>query len=531
MSGASPQPPLFLPSRRLAGWLFVGLAHSIAAHAATEIRAGEILHIRLTSQVCSRSSKVGDRVTAVVLGRAGGQVDDPLAGTELSGSVVETQSVGIGIRHSRARLHIKFDALQLPDGAQVPLRLRVVAVDNARETVDREGTIHGIEAGDGPASLINNRWIHVPSFTSFSLYTNVGIIAYKLVTPFFPDPEIHYAAGTEMAVLVSEPGQPAVVVGAGAVRPAVRLEREPPDDLQRYLEQLAVRTHRNGGRPADFINLLFVGSEADLTEAFRIAGWANSRPLGLASAAHSFAAVLERRYYEGTSVSLQTFENQPPAMVWQKGLNDQAKRHHTRVWKLPEGYRGRETWAAAATRDVAAGLRLQPVEFYHHIETDIDQERSKVVRDLVATGCVTSVSLVRRNWVPGTALNSTGDEMTTDGQAAVIALGSCRADAAIALPSTPESHIHHGSFLDRFARKDILTFRYDLLKANAIYGSYEIGRALWHNVHHNGIHDSIDASRRSPHPPKPAASIAGAVSPTARLHRTLHSGLSPNHSG
>ncbi len=455
------------------------------------IDAGEVLQVRLTSRVCSHSSKVGDRVTAVVLGREGTAFDDPLAGAELSGSITECHRVGFGIKHGRARLRFQFDTLRVPNSAPVPIASRVAGVDNAREAVDPAGRIQGIEAGDGPASLINNRWIHLPSFTSFSLYTNAGIMAYKFITPFFPDPEIHYPAGTEMSLVVTAE---TVVPDPPVLKPRFSSERS--DELERYAAGLEVRTSRVGKeRPADIVNLMFVGSAKDLAQAFRAAGWVASERLNFRTARHELAAIFEKRYYDQTPVSMQTLQGETPSVVWQKGLNDQSKRHHARLWRLPGDYRGVDVWAAAATRDVGSGVRLKPFELYHHIETSIDLERTKVVRDLVATGCVESVRLVDRPWVPAVAMNSTGDKITTDSRLAVVGVGPCRADSALAPTVIAERNVKHGRFLTRYARKDILTVRYDVFKANVVYGTYQLGSLLWQSARHKGEHDTTVASR------------------------------------
>ena len=87
-------------------------------------------------------------------------------------------------------------------------------------------------------------------------------------------------------------------------------------------------------------------------------------------------------------------------MVWQKGLNDQTKRHHARIWKMKETIRAPKSGRQPRPATWAVGMRLKSFELYHHIETDIDTERTKVVRDLVATGCVESVRWVERPWVP-----------------------------------------------------------------------------------------------------------------------------------
>ena len=463
------------------------LAPAAEARGASDIDAGEVLQIRLTSRVCTATSRVGDPVTAVVLGRMNTTVDDNLAGGQLSGVVLESQGVGVGIRHPRAKLRLQFDTLQVLQAIPVSISTRVIGVENARETVDASGLIHGIEAADSLSSLINNRWIHVPSFTSFSVYTNLGVIAYKLATPFFPDPEIHYQPGTELSLIVRK----SIMVPE---RPPTRVNfsDERSEDLEQAVRGLPVRTlAADGKRSADIVNVLLVGPEKSLIQAFRMSGWVTGKRLTFKVAFHELAAIFEKRYYDMAPISQQSLDGEPSAMSWQKGLNDQTKRHHARIWKLEENYQGSEMWAMSATRDVAVGMRMKSFELYHHIETNIDLERTKIVRDLVQTGCAVSVRSVERPWVPRMTLNSTNDEMITDGRIAVVALGPCRAEAALVPMVIPERSVKHGSILVRYARKDVLTLRYDLLKANAVYGSYQLGSLFWHLRRHDGIHETL----------------------------------------
>ena len=46
--------------------------------------------------------------------------------------------------HETAAIHIQFDELLLPDGSVTAIDARITEVENARETVDKQGQIRGI---------------------------------------------------------------------------------------------------------------------------------------------------------------------------------------------------------------------------------------------------------------------------------------------------------------------------------------------------------------------------------------------------
>jgi hypothetical protein len=57
---------------------------------------------------------------------------------------------------------------------------------------------------------------------------------------------------------------------------------------------------------------------------------------------------------------------------------------------------------------------------------NVDNERAKVVNDLVYTGCVDAAELMDRSWVPRELKGSNGWPMQTDGAVAVLELNPCR---------------------------------------------------------------------------------------------------------
>jgi len=79
-------------------------------------------------------------------------------------------------------------------------------------------------------------------------------------------------------------------------------------------------------------------------------------------------------------------------------------------------------WVCAATHDIGISYSEREGTFIHRIDSNIDDERAKVVNDLIFERKVGSLALVPRDQVPADAENATGDPLHTDGQVAVIVL-------------------------------------------------------------------------------------------------------------
>jgi hypothetical protein len=173
----------------------------------------------------------------------------------------------------------------------------------------------------------------------------------------------------------------------------------------------------------------------------------------------------------------------PEDMNWQKSLNGYDRRDHLRIWQWPstEG----TMWISSSTHDTGAMLSMRCKGFVHHIAPAIDEERSTIIRDLDFAGCVNSVRYVARPEIPTTTRNAVGDLMHTDGLVAVVALQECKPTEP-QLDSTVESgsRFRPGNYAFRFIRRQILTFRNDIVRANIIYGGYDVGRMTFVALRH-----------------------------------------------
>ncbi|RAI45800.1 LssY C-terminal domain-containing protein [Rhodoplanes roseus] len=169
------------------------------------------------------------------------------------------------------------------------------------------------------------------------------------------------------------------------------------------------------GLPGDPVNLVLVGTLAQLRAAFGSAGWAEADRLGLESSwrmARSF--VLNRPYPTAPFSTLHLF-GRGQDIGFQKAIGDSPrKRHHVRFWALsldraelpmatadfwlntdrpPEA--DRVLWVGAGTKDTGLSLTRLTFQITHATDDDTNTERDFIVAELTRCGAVDEVSSVR----------------------------------------------------------------------------------------------------------------------------------------
>ena len=437
-----------------------------AGAACLELARGATFWIRLQEPISSFSARRDMPVHAVMH-------ESPVcegaavfaAGIPVEGKVTAVRKVGLGFRHETASLELDFDRITLPDAPSIAIHARVSDVDNAKERV-KNGVIRGIRSTGSPQGRINSRLKHLPALNPYSDWT---LIVFKSAFPVFPEPEIYLRPGAELCVRLID----SVHLPEGLVRPSQPrpMTQEETAAVAQGIGPLPGRTVNAKGIDADVVNLVFVGSRERLQTAFAGAGWTASERISTRVFLRQFYAFLELKSYSTAPMSVQYLQGRPADLTWQKSLDSYEKRDHVRVWQLDGAADGEPLWAGAATKEHSATLSLRRRKFIHHVDTRIDDERNIILRDLTAAGCVEQVSRLPRTDVSHRLMNATGDELVTDGEIAVVRIRDCSAPAIAAeAPPRPAGRIY------RYARKQILTFRSDIWRANIIYGAYDATR-------------------------------------------------------
>ncbi len=364
------------------------------------------LWVRLESAV--NSAHPGRDVQAVVL--------RPFPAGEGRGIPVGSQLMGRSVAEAsktRSRLQLQFDRVRI--GARdFPISARVLEVDNARETVEKDGTIVALQPlrkrpGTVEAVLLAAAYAH-PALL-------VSLETAKYVVREVDRPEVHYPPGVSVSLALEiTPPLTALPELPGGEAPL-------PPGAATVLNELPNRTEaKHLSALSDWINFAFVGSRDELNHAFRQAGWRTAAHLSLESGTRTFLAVAAHHSYQRAPVSTLLVGGREPDLVFQKQNNTFAKRDHIRIWSSGKDWRGRPIWIAAATHDIGIEFSTKARTFSHKVDSNVDDERSKVIFDLQFARQVDSVSYLVRPAVPRESTNGTGDRIRTDGRLALVEL-------------------------------------------------------------------------------------------------------------
>jgi LssY C-terminus len=467
------------------------------ALACDQLPAGQSLWIRLTSPVSTYTAKPGDPVHAVLTQDLACENEVLLPmGTHVEGLVRSKRKVGWGIHHETASLELEFN--RATEGPDEPIRFtaRVDEIENAREPV-HNGVIQGIRSSDTFQGSINSRLIHLPTWNP---YSDPVLIIYKAIFPIFPEPEIYYPAGTDMRLRTTTD---ITLPQSSVTSMHDSFEPNSPESnrLEALVGPLPWRVTTSNNVNADVINLIFVGSQDQVSSAFHESGWDNADPVSRRSVAKNLYALLNQSGYAREPMMTFYLNGKPEDMNWQKGLNSYDRRDHLRIWQWTSTETAAPVWIASSTHDTRAVLAIKHLGFVHHITPEIDDERSTIIRDLDFAGCVRSVTYVSRPEIPASTRNATGDLMRTDGEIAVVTLQPCDSTVPQSDSEGEIATYRPGNHVFRFMRRQILTFRSDIFRANIIYGTFDVGRMAWRAMRHKPPPEQTMAQTEMPHVP------------------------------
>jgi hypothetical protein len=166
----------------------------------------------------------------------------------------------------------------------------------------------------------------------------------------------------------------------------------------------------------------------------------------------------------------------------EKSLNTFAKRHHLRIWRRSQETNGESVWIAAATEDIDIKFSMRVRNFIHVIDGNVDAERTKVVDDLIYTGCVSEAGLIERNSLPSGLENGTGTKLKTDGRVAVLRISECTEPRVMPGVGAPE----RTNILRRFdaslgaelRRSNFLSLAYNGVRLTSATRKFLFGRPL-----------------------------------------------------
>lgn len=193
------------------------------------------------------------------------------------------------------------------------------------------------------------------------------------------------------------------------------------------------------GLPGDPVNIVLIGTAAQLRSAFGTAGWFTADPLGIASSWRMVRAFILNQPYPKAPFSTLYLFGRGQDVGFQQPIGDSPrKRHHIRFWALGLDHekddlnsidfwlnRDRPApdatvlWVGAGTRDTGFSLTRMTFQITHATDADTNAERAYIVDELVRRGVIGDVV----DHSPGTALRPAHvNRYITDGRIAVAKL-------------------------------------------------------------------------------------------------------------
>ena len=166
------------------------------------------------------------------------------------------------------------------------------------------------------------------------------------------------------------------------------------------------------GLPGDPVNVVLIGTAAQLRSAFAVSGWFMADPLGPASSWRMARAFLLNKPYPTAPFSTLYLFGRGQDIGFQRPIGDSPrKRHHIRFWALGLDHemddpssigfwlnRDRPApdatvlWVGAGTRDTGFSLTHMTFQITHATDADTNAERAYIVGELVRNGMIADVT-------------------------------------------------------------------------------------------------------------------------------------------
>ena len=433
---------------------------------AAQIPAGTHIEIRMRQGLHSYSAKAGTPLEAIVIAPVvvNGITVVP-TGAIMRGKLQEVTRVGLGLIHERASMRLEFNSLELPGAGTIAIDASIFQIDNARERLDKRGAIRGI------------RSTYTPGFRATGVLTGLAAVdpiallfsTAAFTTLFrFSEPEIRWEIGAELILKLQQPIESDYKTEAG-LQSLVNGEQA-RRELLALVHRLPYRTEtRNSGKASDLTNLVFIGDREAVKRAFEAAGWVQATDSTASTRYRTVRAFAESQPYQEAPMSALLLDGEPAVMTLSKTLNTFTRRHHIRIYEWKESWDGQSVFTASATHDTDIVVALNERKVTHQIDGRIDEERAKVVNDLVFSGCVEAAEKVSRPWIDGAARNGTGQLLQTDRAVAVLRINECKNPRRFDEGNAVEAGPYRGNALERGTRQSILRLRNDVLRGNLIW--------------------------------------------------------------
>lgn len=180
----------------------------------------------------------------------------------------------------------------------------------------------------------------------------------------------------------------------------------------------------DNGNPGDMVNFALVGTEQDVQNAYKAAGWGTVDKSVQDAILNGLLATLSREAYTAMPMSTLYLFGRPQDMSFARAdpLLVAAERHHLRVWKTNLTVSGRPLWVGSATHDIGFEKDQRTGGVTHKIDPEIDKERDYLLQSFDAAGAFASAAYVTPANAMREARTATGGSFHSDGRIVIMAL-------------------------------------------------------------------------------------------------------------
>jgi len=197
-----------------------------------------------------------------------------------------------------------------------------------------------------------------------------------------------------------------------------------PGITPQLLNNIPRRVSDPQGRPGDMVNVLIIGTQDQVVQAFTTAGWVQVDKSVEGSVLNAVLETVEKKDYLTMPMSTLYLFKRPQdyGFAHAEPVKVAMSRNHLRVWKSPYQVDGRPLWCVAATHDIGFERDQRNNGVTHKIDPAIDGEREYVNGTLSSTGLVVQRDHVTPADPLTTAKTATGGEFHSDGRILVLVL-------------------------------------------------------------------------------------------------------------
>lgn len=168
------------------------------------------------------------------------------------------------------------------------------------------------------------------------------------------------------------------------------------EELRKALAELpCCSRNESGDDDGDPLNIVVIGSGANIMHSLARAGWSFTHRISLESVTRLVGASLSNQPYPVAPVSDLFLFDRKQDFALQRPRPNIAQRNHLRLWLAPFTFEGQDIWVGQISRDIGVKLTSKSASLTTHIiDPNVDLAREYLLHSLLAGGFVDSFGFV-----------------------------------------------------------------------------------------------------------------------------------------